>query len=719
MILKYISLLTSLILFIFQAEANDKVEETSEKPNQLSASIQEHLFSDIEKALPYIDSLFHYAEVNNDSLQLSKAHNYLAIKHFILKDYEKAIDHYKISYQIAFRTKDIRREAIALSNIGLAYKAQHQYDSAIGYYSKALLIARSNGFEDLTAKNITELNYLMLIDGEFTAAAKYLFEAIDLGTKNNDNFILSYAYSGLGNLYHNLGNPDETIKFYKLALYYDSLTESINSSYTIYLNMGENYWNGYQNFDSAHYFNQKAIEVAPSNEKESISHALLVNYGNIYTDSEEYTKALENYNLALDHPYAAIYQDRKAIALVNKGFVEFKLQRYAEARTSLLNGLHLADSLQLFNPKSKAYYNLFRLDSLLGNYKTALNFYHLYHKHLIEMEKEDAKKNLAELSIKRELEKMKQSNEILKLENDYKEKRLFQQKMFQYLLLLIILGTILFTIIQLRNYRKIKNLNKKLLSQNTQIIASNEVLQLNNTLLAEQQNKLEQLNQTKDKFVSVLSHDLKSPFNSLLGILDLLNKDWGSFDEQEKQDLVRSLHKSTQNTYQLLEDLLVWGKSQQGLIKKHEETFKASEIIANLKNLLQHSANSKAIALETNCRVDFELKTDKRLLSQILQNFLSNAIKYTHRNGSVILKSEQIGKQIIFTVTDTGIGIPKDVIPKIFDLDIDFGRPGTEAEKSTGMGLILCKEFAKILGARLEASSEVGIGSVFSLVLYI
>ena len=304
MMLKVITLTISLILFIFQAKANNKDgEKDRERFRQWDTNIAQNLFSDLDTAIPYIDSLHQFALINNDSLLMSKTYNYLAIKHFILKDYETALKYYKLSLLMANHIKDLRREAIALSNIGLSFKVVHNYDSAIDYYSRAVRIARSNGFDDLTAKTITELNYLMLKNGEFIEAAKYLYEAIDIGTKNNENFILSYAYSGLGNLYHNLGKASETIKYYKMALLYDSLAEKINARYTIYLNLGENYWNSYQNYDSAHYYNQKALEAAPPAEKESITHALLVNYGNIYTDKEEFTKALENYTLALEHPY--------------------------------------------------------------------------------------------------------------------------------------------------------------------------------------------------------------------------------------------------------------------------------------------------------------------------------------------------------------------------------------------------------------------------------
>lgn len=705
------------LLQIFQTFAISEQNREHSKVNEWEAIIKKNIYSDIQTSKTYIDSLHQWAVTKNDTSLLSKTYNFQAIQSFIKKDYASALKNYRISLEMARNIGDTKREAIALANIGLTFKVMHNDDSAIVYNIDALAIAKENSYNDLTAKYLTDLNYLLIKHYDFTQAAQNLYEAIEIGFKNNDQMILTYAYSGMAHLYHALNKPAETIKNFKLALYHDSLTEDINTDYIIYMNLGEIYWHNYNNRDSADYYNQKALETAPSSEKEAIYHATLLNIGNIHFDTEKYEIALEHYNKVLDHPYAEIFPDRKAIAMVNKGFLKFKLMQFDESRKYLLQGLKISDSLNIFNPMHKALYNLYILDSTLGNYKSALDYYQQYHQLTNKQKKEEALENLAELSINRELENLKEKNELLQTAYELKQDQILQQRNFQYLLLLILFGSVLFTIIQIRNQSKIKKLNKKLQTQNIQITASNEALQNSNNLLAEQQYKLEQLNRTKDKFVSVIGHDLKSPFNSLLGILGLLNDDWNSFNEKEKQNLIEALLNSTQNTYQLLEDLLVWGKSQQGLIKKYEETFMASEIINTMKNLMQQNANVKSITLETNCQYDFQITTDKRLLSQIVQNFVSNAIKYTNRNGKVSIEAKKIDKDMIFTVIDSGIGIPEEILPKIFDLDVDFGRPGTESEKSTGMGLILCKEFANTIGAKLEATSEEGIGSKFSIAL--
>jgi signal transduction histidine kinase len=177
------------------------------------------------------------------------------------------------------------------------------------------------------------------------------------------------------------------------------------------------------------------------------------------------------------------------------------------------------------------------------------------------------------------------------------------------------------------------------------------------------------------------------------------------------------LHTSSVSTYELLEDLLAWSKSQQGLIRCQPAEFDVKNMLIEIVGLLNTAREKKSIQLQLLVENDLKLKTDYRLLFQVVQNYASNAIKYTARNGMITINAKAENEIVCISVADTGIGIPQAKLANIFELDCDFSRPGTEDEKSSGMGLILCKEYARILNAEIEVSSEIGKGSVFSICL--
>lgn len=170
-------------------------------------------------------------------------------------------------------------------------------------------------------------------------------------------------------------------------------------------------------------------------------------------------------------------------------------------------------------------------------------------------------------------------------------------------------------------------------------------------------------------------------------------------------------------TYHLLDALLNWSKTQQGLIKYNPESFLVYPKIKVVAELFEAQLNNKDQQLVIDVAPDIKLNTDIILFSQIIQNFVNNAIKYTHTGGSLTVKAEINNGEMQLCIIDTGIGIPKDKISTLFDLDSNFNRPGTENEKSTGMGLILTKEYAEIISGKLTVSSIEGKGSSFCLIL--
>ncbi|MBU8893561.1 MAG: hypothetical protein KOO66_12350 [Bacteroidales bacterium] len=277
-------------------------------------------------------------------------------------------------------------------------------------------------------------------------------------------------------------------------------------------------------------------------------------------------------------------------------------------------------------------------------------------------------------------------------------------------------------------YEKLKKeKNKNSYELNTEngktLVVSNTLIENNNKITVfhdiTNRKKMEQALtesiQTKNKFFSIIAHDLKNPFNTLLGFSDLLLKNYKVYDEEKCGHIVKIINDSTKNTYSLLENLLTWSRSQSGKIKFSPEEIKIKTIINEVILLLQQSAKNKNIRLSDNSEANLTVYSDKNMLNTILRNLVSNAIKFTHQNGAIIISACETKNQdfIEITVADTGVGISKEKTADLFRIEKSDATYDTDNERGTGLGLILCKEFVEKNGGRIWVESELNKGSKF------
>jgi two-component system, sensor histidine kinase and response regulator len=229
--------------------------------------------------------------------------------------------------------------------------------------------------------------------------------------------------------------------------------------------------------------------------------------------------------------------------------------------------------------------------------------------------------------------------------------------------------------------------------------------------------ELEELNATKDKFFSIIAHDLKNPFTALIGSTELLLENIHKMETENIIELSQILNDSAKSGYALLQNLLDWSRSQTGLMKINIEKINLKNLIEeNISNLLLNSTN-KEIKLSSDIKDDIFVFTDRNMINIVLRNLLGNAVKYTPRFGKVYISSILNGNAVSILVKDTGIGISNDNINKLFRIDTDYKRPGTANEQGTGLGLKLSKEFVEKLGGKIWVESELGKGCDFKFTL--
>ena len=226
--------------------------------------------------------------------------------------------------------------------------------------------------------------------------------------------------------------------------------------------------------------------------------------------------------------------------------------------------------------------------------------------------------------------------------------------------------------------------------------------------------KLTELNLTKDKLFSVIAHDLKSPFHGLLGIAALMAEQSYEFTYDEINKFSKMMHVSAKNIYMLLENLLEWVKIQRNSTSFMPKTIPVRSIVNNAIDSIQQDADTKQIRVDKNITGHLNVFADENMVTSVLRNLLSNAVKFTKRNGQIVTAVKELPNGLIeFSVSDSGIGMSQKLIDKLFVLGEKVGSKGTENEPSTGLGLILCKEFVEKNGGTIRVESIDGKGSTF------
>lgn len=243
-------------------------------------------------------------------------------------------------------------------------------------------------------------------------------------------------------------------------------------------------------------------------------------------------------------------------------------------------------------------------------------------------------------------------------------------------------------------------------------------LKVSKDLLKLQNESLIELNKTKDKFFSIIAHDLKNPLTGLLGLSQFLSDDIDRLSREDIREMAEGLFGSSKRLFDLLNNLLEWARIQTGSLQVQLEPVNLKSSFSETLDLLKNSYSSKKVNIFENIDPQTEVLCDKNMLASILQNLLFNAIKFTNVSGNVRIYSEPFGENFIkIFIEDSGIGINKEKILRLFDPGSKNQTPGTANEEGTGLGLLLCKELIEKQSGTISVESTAGVGSIFSFTL--
>lgn len=251
------------------------------------------------------------------------------------------------------------------------------------------------------------------------------------------------------------------------------------------------------------------------------------------------------------------------------------------------------------------------------------------------------------------------------------------------------------------------SINSQLLEQN-----ANELIRLNE-VISESEQQLKELNASKDKFFSIISHDLKNPFQTLIGYSDILASQADIFSTEEIKEISTSLNETTKNVYKLLENLLEWSRLQRGSMPLNLDYFDLYSIVNSNLEIVSPKAHSKNIKLINEVPKELIIFADINMINTVIRNLISNSLKFTNENGFIKITYQSEDNYHVIKIIDNGIGMTENIKNKLFKIDENVTTLGTQQETGTGLGLILVKELVNKNSGEISVESEVGVGTTF------
>lgn len=584
------------------------------------------------------------------------------------------------------------------------------------------------GFYDIACRAENLLGRMDVGESNFIGALKHFNNIIDDAKTAHDSSLLSTAFESIGNVHYMIGEYDKSADLYNKALKIDEQYGNQKGIATLKLNLSNVYkqlgnpgkalsmcrealetfkrynqqkniakaynniagiYNLMRKTDSALYYHNKSLALKLKLGDTASAASTLNNIGTIYFDLNKPDSCRHYLRQSLEIKRKYSNQIGFAATITNLAELEITRKNYSQAKKYLDTALGIASQSKIFNLLTEIYQLYIRIEEE-NNGKTGIsNYWHLYVAAKDSLNIERMRVKLAEIDARSQILKANQNLALLKNQENERGKQ------NTFLVIVIIMLAVIVLLILYAYIAKIKS-NKKLMETSAE---------------------LAELNSTKDKFFSIISHDLKNPLAAFINITEILKNNYNDLEPDDKQEFISSIYYSSKNLYALLENLLQWSRVQTGKIKFEPENFDLIMIVDNCISLVKLNSDKKEISIINQVQGGTMIYADRNMVYTVLRNFLTNAIKFTPRNGSITIYIESAGDLTKISVKDTGVGIAPEKIDKIFRIDSNFTTPGTENEHGTGLGLILAKEFAALNKGRIEVESKLGEGSTFALLV--
>lgn len=645
----------------------------------------------------------------DDSVKIATLYDNIGDLYTFSGRLDESISASKIALGIFARNGNEKMEALQYSSIGLLYWRKGQYLEALQYHYRALTIREKLNIPYSIAMSANNIGVIYWRIGDYEKALKFYSKSHSLREEIKDSVGVIVASNNIGLIYLKL-------KFYDRA---DStFNTSLEQSFRLKYNFGK----AYSNLCLSMYYNEigkydKAIETGKksaeyySNQGELNSVATALNYvGRAYAGKKDYEMAEQIYSEALDS--AKKVNDLYSITDTYQNFANLNIvkQDYDEADRYLEMAWAISTKEKFVELQAEYYQLKTTLEKKRGNFEQALKNFERFTELNNSNQIKKLSGDVADWVVDYNSREKEKENIALRKANELQDLQMKQNRFFLYGMVGISIILLAAFVLVFRFYRFRNKTSKQLMDQKNELERLNRILESRNVELAES-------NLYKDRLLSIVAHDLKNPFQALLGYSEVLMDEYDSLTKQEVVEYSRAIYNSAKNLLSITQNLLNWSRIQFNQFNISRQDIQILDMFNNTILFQKEIAKQKEIEFEIELKDSFSLNTDPEMLETVLRNLTSNAIKYSYPGSKIVLTAKESNETAQIIVEDSGIGIPSEKLQFLFTNKNIISSPGTKNERGTGLGLTICKDFINSLGGKIEVESKEGVGTRFIIIL--
>ncbi|MFC2139347.1 ATP-binding protein [Bacteroidota bacterium] len=628
-------------------------------------------------AQPQIDSLLFAIQEKPDTTQVRILKD--LCWEFRSIDPEAALKYGLAALDKVQNINDPRYKPEILNFLGVIYGNWGRLDTAYHHYEIALETARSNNDSAQIAYSLNNIGDYYYKNAVYSMALEKVFTAYEIFEEIRNNEGMAYCLNDIGEVYLAQKNFSKALEYFNRSGRIRSEIDDHRGYAKSLLNISVVYANTDRQNRAFEIINEALVLSEKIGYIKGKSWAL-AGLSDLYLDQGKYSEALEKRFEALEIDLKIGNKYGEIINYNQVGYIYLKMNNLERANIYLTKARDEAAGTGHLDQLMTAYDYFKTLALARNDYRSAYMYITQYQTLQDSIFSHSDLNMIADLQTEFITERKDRENELLK------NKLEFEEATRNYLLLifaLILIGAVLFA-------------------------AKYKAERKSNLLLNE-------LNASKDKFLSIIAHDLKNPFGAVANIASYLKSDYDIIPEEERKELIGSISDASGEIQNLLIDLLTWARTQRDDIHINKIDLNFEEILDSIKTSYSLFAKSKNISVNIDCDPNLAMTGDKFMLETILGNLLNNAIKFSYPDSDVNIRAEKVNGNVIISVTDFGKGMDKSMVKNIFNLNSKTLSDGTSAEKGTGLGLIICKELVNLLKGTIEIKSEVGEGTTITV----
>jgi signal transduction histidine kinase len=586
---------------------------------------------------------------------------------------------------------------------------QQSFDTSLLMAIHANNIAQELEIPSLKANSLYMIGNAYYLLGDYPNSMDYYIQALELREELGDSNSIASSYNNIGAVFLHMDDEKSALEYFKKAGDIFSTLGDDAQLFPILNNIGAVYVDT-EILDTAILYFTQALEIAERNGDEVNMSIALANLGEttlamgLYSQSEDFQERAYEISSKLG--------DKAMMATIrsNLGNLYLKRKEYSLALVSFQESLYLAGEINSLPIMQENYKNLTEYYNLRGEHKQALRLYKMYSAIKDSIVSQEGMMHIKELELQFNARSLQQEIELLRMDNEIQNLEGTRLKYGIISLVVVILALILLFVMYFQRNRFKRETTKLFEGKNRELEKANKKLQ-------ESETRLKELNSTKDKFFSIIGHDLRNPLNALLGFSELISGNSREYSAKEIQKYGKIINEAAKNIHLLIENLLEWSRSQSGNIEFNPRVGELAPLVEEIVKIFEIQAEKKDISINLKIPEGTSIYADRNLLATILRNLINNAVKYTPKKGTVTISVSETKEGVSISVMDSGVGMSEDQLETLFSLVHGPSTPGTAKEKGTGLGLILCKEFVDKHGGRIWAEAELQNGSTFNLTL--